>query len=300
MGSDDLEFGPDTERIRAWMAKRATYADAQAGASTAKHRDGAPPPSAAPLPPRTVPDGREAGRSILAALHTPPTTDAAPSASGPSASGPTDAAPATTAPTATHTARQARRHHDAAPQRSPVPSDHATEVAQEATRGPAETPAPTTAGRSTNVVFSPRSGVRRAMSAILLLVMAATVVAGVQAVRETSTLTIGVAAIALLVTLVVWAVRAGTTVTELAVIRGHLEIIRDGGFEVIDLASPFTPVAVIGAAGQRRWRVLIERPGQPLFEVDRTMVDPHRFTEVLHRLRPDLRPDDTGQTTSIQ
>ncbi len=93
-----------------------------------------------------------------------------------------------------------------------------------------------------------------------------------------------------LLTFFLWGVRASTTVTELAVIRGQLEMIRNGRFEVIDLASPYTPVLVEGRPGHRDWRVLIERHDQPLLVLDRSLVDPQVFTTVLQRLRPDLRP----------
>jgi len=91
-------------------------------------------------------------------------------------------------------------------------------------------------------------------------------------------------------TLVVWAVRAGTPTTELAVIRGQLEIIHAGKFEVIDLSSPYTPVLVEGRPGHRGWKVLIERPDQPLLVIDRSVVDPQHFSAILYRLRPDLKP----------
>jgi len=78
----------------------------------------------------------------------------------------------------------------------------------------------------------------------------------------------------------------------MAVIRGQLEMIRHGKFEVIDLASIYTPVAVEGRPGHRGWKVLIERHDEPLMVIDSSMVDPHTFTAVLHRVRPDLRPQE--------
>ncbi|TWG91404.1 hypothetical protein L615_008000000020 [Nocardioides sp. J9] len=102
MGSND-EFGPDTETIRAWLAKRATYAKdarvigaprgsvsggtttpAPAAPATSRRRESAPEPDVAPDPesverpsrlsaaegPR--PDSRNAGRSVLDALGTSP------------------------------------------------------------------------------------------------------------------------------------------------------------------------------------------------------------------------------------
>ena len=72
----------------------------------------------------------------------------------------------------------------------------------------------------------------------------------------------------------------------MAVIRGQLEIIRNGKFEVIDLASVYTPVAVEGSPGTAVGECSIERHDQPLMVIDASMVDPHRFTAVLHRVPP--------------
>jgi hypothetical protein len=116
---------------------------------------------------------------------------------------------------------------------------------------------------------------------------------GYRAYEEGTTVNYGLTVLLIVLTTVIWAARATTSVTEMAVIRGQLEIIRNGKFEVIDLASVYTPVAVEGKPGHRGWRVLIERHDQPLMVIDASMVDPHRFTAVLYRVRPDLRPGAT-------
>ncbi|UMG91070.1 hypothetical protein [Nocardioides sp. TF02-7] len=218
-----------------------------------------------------VPDARAAGRDVLEALVTPePARPEEPAEAAPDPgtdaerrTPPTPPAPPTPRPTPSYGAAAAVAHAER----------------QEAT------------SRSTNMVFEPRRWMHRTVTAVFLVGVAATAGAAYVAYRDRTTLALGLAVLAGVLTLVVWAVRASTPVTELAVIRGQLEVIRAGRFEIIDLASPFTPILVEGTPGRRGWRVLIERPEQPLLVLDRSLVDPQAFTAVLHRVRPDLRPD---------
>lgn len=143
---------------------------------------------------------------------------------------------------------------------------------------------------STDAQFPVRGGIRRALSWVLLTVLAATGAASYAAVREPTSATVGAAGILGFLLLVVWAVRAGCTTTELAIRRGQLSIRRNGQTEILDVASPYTPIAIVGEPSERRWTVLIEREGLPLVVITRSMVDPHWFTTVLYRLRPGLRP----------
>jgi hypothetical protein len=248
---DDYEFGPETAAIRKWLEKRASYAGASA--ESGRHRRSEPT-----APPReSLPSGTTAARAVLSALDPAPT-----------AAAPAEQPAAPTAPVA------------------PAPRKIPTYQPDPSTWAELEPPP---AGTSLNRVFRPRSGVRTVVSGVLLLAVAATAAAGWYAYQEQTATTIGMAAILALLTLVVWAVRAGAAPVELAVLNGQLEMIHGGRFEVIDLASPFTPVLVEGEPGRRGWRVLIERPEQPLLVIDKTVVDPHEFSEVLLRLRPDLR-----------
>lgn len=146
---------------------------------------------------------------------------------------------------------------------------------------------------STNYVFKPRTGVRTLVLVILLLALLGTAGAAYLAYREQTTLTVALAVVMAVLTLVVWAALAASAPMELAVVRGQLETLQDGKFDVINLSSPFTPVAVVGEPGKRGWKVYIERPDRPLLVLDKSIVDPHRFTEVLYRVRPDLDPSRT-------
>jgi len=268
MGSDDHEFGPDTAAIRKWLEKRATYAGASAEPA-GRHRRTDP----AALPKADLPSGTTAARAVLAAID--------------SAASETHRPEESPAQVAEH--NRPTTEQPAVPTYLPAPQPRKIPTYRpDRERYAGLEPPP--AGVSTNRVFKPRSGVRATITLLLLLVVAATAAAAWYAYREQTTTAIGIAVILLVLTLVVWAVRAGAAPTELAVLNGQLEMIRSGRFEVIDLASPFTPVLVEGVPGRRGWKVLVERPDRPLLVIDKTLVDPHEFSEVLLRLRPDLGP----------
>lgn len=284
MGSD-MEFGPDTENIRRWLEKRQTYKS-----DGGKHRGDAGDQEAvfvsAPATPArraASPDSSAVGRAVLEAIGSdvPPAPPAPRQASGHDAGRSVLEALGTVAP-------------------RPAPDPAPRPVAEEAPEpAPAASPAAAvrrepmppieSSGRSTDVTFAPRNGIRRAMSFALFGVLLATATAGLYAYREPSLGTYGVAATCGVLLLAVWAVRAGATTTDVRIFRGQLEISRGGGLEVVDLSNPYTPVAMLGVPGRRGWLVLVERPDRPLLEVDDSLVDPHRFMDALLRLRPDLR-----------
>ena len=277
---DEMDFGADTDAIRRWLAKRATYAD-DLGDRGGRHR--VDPPGTVDPQRLTVPNTRDAGQDVLDALVAPPPPLAQkwPSPNKPVAKEPGEpAAAVSSVPAAQEFPTPPPRTGTTPGTRSPYASTPEREEEL-------------TTSRSTNAVFKPKAGPRHAITAVLVAVAALTVAAGYQAYQKPTTVNYGLTALLGLLTLLVFAVRASTSVTELAVIRGQLELIRNGKFEVIDLSSPYTPVLVEGRPGQRGWRVLVERHDQPLLVLDRSMVDPHLFTAVLHRLRPDLRPAPT-------
>ena len=105
--------------------------------------------------------------------------------------------------------------------------------------------------------------------------------------RDPNTLTVGLAAVLLVLTLTLWAIRASSPVIRLAVRSGQLEVTDAGGRSVFDLSGGFTPTEVVGAPGDRSWRVLFLRRGMEPFVVDSSMVDPHEFMETLRRYRPE-------------
>ena len=82
-------------------------------------------------------------------------------------------------------------------------------------------------------------------------------------------------------TIVLWAAWAASPVSHLHVHGGILEVQRAGRTERFDLTSHYTKIRTIGKPRSGRWRVLIERPANTPFVIDRTMVDPRAFTRVL-------------------
>lgn len=337
MGSTD-EFGADGDRIRAWLAKRDSYADD--ARTTPAHRAGvpAPPPgqrvARTSAPPSDGPDANEVGRAIVAAVDASAAPRAGASApAAPSAPAGTDATAdiAATASLGTDSTALARSVVEAlrssptgstAPAARTAPAPAVDEPAREATptaerqvrvsatpaarRGerPREAVTPQVqhtrwsepadvvheADASTDVRFTPRSGVRRALSLGLVFTLGFAALMGYVAYHEPSRTTVGVAAVAGVLCLVVWAVRAGAVPTQLSIERGQLVLRRNGRLEVVDLASPYTPIAVVGEPGLRGWAVLVERMDEPLIEITDSMVDPYWFTTALYRIRPELRP----------
>ncbi|MCW2797619.1 hypothetical protein [Nocardioides sp.] len=159
-----------------------------------------------------------------------------------------------------------------------------------AAREPAPDPqpeAPMAVGRSTNVDFAPKTGTRRLVGILLLISVAATAVAGYVAYNDRTTFNQGVAGTLGLLTLVVWAVRAGSTVPRLSVRSGQLEIRAGDGRFVFDLASRYTPIEVVGRPGERGWKVLFLRRSMAPYVVDASMVDAEEFMRVLRQHRPE-------------
>lgn len=266
MGSE-LEFGPDTDTIRQWLEKRHTYKE-----DAGRHRDDtaaeaahAAVASETPLTARQ--DSTSAGRAVLEGIGSiPPPTDGDSHRVGRSileGLGTTPTPPAPEQPAAA----------------APTPISELQVTAASAVPG-----------RSTDQTFAPRSATRRVLSIVFLLVLASTAFAGWRAYEERTSTWYVIAGVAGVLTLVVWAIRSTTTTSEVEIRRGELRISRGGTIEVVDIANPFTPVALLGEPGHRNWRVLVERPGRPLLHVDGTMVDAQEFTELLLRLRKDLQP----------
>ena len=137
-------------------------------------------------------------------------------------------------------------------------------------------------------LFRPRKTSRR----LLTIAMLAGVVASVYFVKAAydtqDTASMGLAAIVVLATAMVWAIRAGAAPTKLEVHQGQLEVVRQGDRFVFDLASPYTHVEVRGRPGRRGWKVLFPRRGMAPFAVDSTMVDADDFMRVLRFFRPEL------------
>jgi hypothetical protein len=136
--------------------------------------------------------------------------------------------------------------------------------------------------------FAPKRTSRRLLTISLLIGLVASAWFVREAVEVKDTPSMGLAAIVVLATAMVWAIRAGASITRLEVHQGQLQVIQQGGRFIFDLASQYTLFEVHGHPGRRGWKVLFPRRGMEPFTVDATMVDPDDFMRVLRFFRPQL------------
>jgi hypothetical protein len=178
-----------------------------------------------------------------------------------------------------------RRDHVSDRQKPEAPTLEAIEpVVAEAP--PARAVAPP-AGISTDVEFRPRSKAREVVGRLIVAGLCGLSVATYAAFQAPDTLTLGLAATLLVLTLALWAIRTSSPVTYLAVRSGQLEVTEAGGRQLFDLSGGFSPIEVVGTPGDRGWRVLFHRRGMDPFVVDSSIVDPHTFMDTLRRYRPE-------------
>ena len=138
-----------------------------------------------------------------------------------------------------------------------------------------------------DVDFPPRRGTRRVLALALLLMLVATGLAAWSAQRDTNPESLTLAITLGVLTLVTWAIRAGSAQTTLAVHGGQLHVSTGGRRTTFDLTSPYTPIEVIGRPGRRGWKVVFGRGTMRPFTVDAGLVDPHDFMAVLRAYRPE-------------
>ncbi len=134
--------------------------------------------------------------------------------------------------------------------------------------------------------FPPKLGARRVVGALLLVALAATGAAAYVAYEDPRPLTLGGAGTLLVVTLALYAVRAGSSPTLIAIRAGQLEVTRGRSVERFDLTSRFTRIEVVGKPGRLGWKVLLGRFGKDPLVITSAVVDPKSFTAELARYRP--------------
>lgn len=142
-------------------------------------------------------------------------------------------------------------------------------------------------GTSTDVEFAPRTATRRLVGWLLVGAVAGLAIAAALAYRDPTTLTVGVAATLAVLTLAIWAIRAASPTVHVSVRSGRLEVVQGGGRFVFELASGHSPFEVVGAPGDRNWKVLFLRRNMDPFVVDSSMVDPRAFMDMLRRYLPE-------------
>lgn len=176
----------------------------------------------------------------------------------------------------------------AAPKPSPVPVPPAPAPAAAprtggGRRSPSSAPE---VGRSLDVDFPPKLAARRVVALLLLLALAATAGAGYLAYEDPRPITLGGAGTLLALTLLLYAIRAGSAPTYLTVRSGQLEVRRGKTLEKFDLTSRFTRIEVVGTPGRPGWKVLLGRFGRDPLVISASIVDPKAFTAELERYRP--------------
>lgn len=261
MGLDE-QFGRDGDSIRRWLAQRASYASEEVRLRVDPEVRGlAEPEFIDDDPAASTPSATDVGAAVVAALRAE-------------------------APAPKHAAEPPVERPE--PPTVPLHAPPARPVPRQTERQRAQTSEATYAARSTNVVFAPRHASRQTLALLLVGMIAATALAGFVAWREPTQTTL-LAAVSLgVLTLVVWGARAATVPTVVLVKNGQLEVRRGAQLDTADLANARTPIAVVGKPSSRRWRVLIERPDAPLLVIDRSIVDPKAFTELVYRVHPNL------------
>jgi hypothetical protein len=133
--------------------------------------------------------------------------------------------------------------------------------------------------------FARPAGIRRLQAATALGVVALTAFLGLWARLDSRALAgLPVLMLALSVALVLaW---FGRPVSEVRVEYGTLVVSTGDSEQRLDVAG--VELDVVGSPDRRGWRVRFRRPGRRALVVDASMVDPHEFTEVMGRWRPDL------------
>ncbi len=132
-----------------------------------------------------------------------------------------------------------------------------------------------------SVEFKPRATGRRVIGFLTLVGIVVTAYLGWRAYEEQTTVAYGTAATVGALTIILWAAWAASPVTHLHVHGGILEVQKAGRTERFDLTSHYTQIRTVGRPRSNKWKVLIERPANTPFVIDRTMVDPKAFTRVL-------------------
>lgn len=176
---------------------------------------------------------------------------------------------------------------------APAPSAADTPGARTApaavgTRTRAAGAAPTGDGVPARVEFSSSRLGQLTMSLLVLVGILVTAGLGYVAYDSRATTDIALAGVAGVLTLVIWAVRAGSGTTRIVVDRGILRIQRGSSSFSFDLTNVQLDVEETAATGARGWSFVIHRRSLGPVVIDRSMVDPERFMTAVRRYRRDV------------
>jgi hypothetical protein len=138
------------------------------------------------------------------------------------------------------------------------------------------------------VDLSVEAGSRRVVGFLLFAVAVLAVLQAAVAYADPGPVTLGLAAVLAVLTVATWRAWAHRSATTVLLVGSRLEIVRDGGRHVFDLADPLLPVDVVGLTGDRSWRVEFHRRGMAPYVLDASMVDPAELLRVLHGHRSEV------------
>jgi hypothetical protein len=155
----------------------------------------------------------------------------------------------------------------------------------EPARGAVEGPVADGAEPPTEVLFRPRTGARRLLTALLLLALVGLGLTAWRAYADPAVLTFRVAATLAILVGVLAVLRARASVAQVSLVGDRLEILRDGTRLVFDLADPHTELRLEGRPGTRGWRAVIPRRGMAPVVIDARTVDPRAFAAAVEARR---------------
>jgi hypothetical protein len=118
--------------------------------------------------------------------------------------------------------------------------------------------------------------------------IAATAASVLAALHEPSQATIGIAVAAGFLTILTWAVRAGTSVARVTVRGGMMEVRKAGDKTTLSIIDSYQLIDVVGKPGSLGWKVIFRRKDYEPYIVDSSLVDPREFMRVLTYYRPEL------------
>lgn len=157
-------------------------------------------------------------------------------------------------------------------------------------RGPAGAAqaAPVTAPGEEAVDLSVDTGGRRLVGFLLVAVAVLTLIQVAVAYADPGAVTLLLAVVLTALTVTAWRAWTRHSPTSVVLVGSRLEIVREGGRHVFDVADARLPIDVVGLPGDRAWRVRFSRRGMAPYVLDATMVDPVEFLRLLHLHRSEV------------
>lgn len=123
---------------------------------------------------------------------------------------------------------------------------------------------------------------RRVTGFLLFAIVVVLALAAAVAYGDPGPATVGLVLLLVAALLAIWRLRGRHREATVVATGSRLEIMRNGGRHVFDLARRDNPVDVVGLPGDRHWRVQFHRRGMRPYVVDASMVDPEGFMRLLH------------------